>query len=250
MLQPPRELHAELDDPLGDWSHLSREVPRTFEAYTCFTDSLSEDCSVIEVRIDHSICRQTPPHPVPPVAARPIPAILPAPVGPTSSWIGVGIIGILRRMPAWIKVSNGSYINILPRKRVADLRHVQIVQPHHPLCGQIVKVLRNARRPGADEPCWLIETPSGARQLVPQAWCQPAPGGPASVPSMRPVLALVDVTTLRRLAIMVRQRSAIQEPHHDPTVAPCPADSRPNQRRPRPPWSGRRCPRNASSRPC
>ena len=100
---------------------------------------------------------------------------------------------------------------------------MQITHPHHPLSGQTVKVLRHARRPGSAEPCWLIETSTGARQLVAQAWCEPAPDSLTPAPSPRPLLAPVDVTILRRLVIMVRQLSASQEPHHDPTTAPCPA---------------------------
>ena len=104
-----------------------------------------------------------------------------------------------------------------------DLRHVRIVQPHHPLRGQIVKVLRNGRRPHADEPCWLIETDAGARQLVPQAWCRAVEDSVNFSPIISADLPPVHVTILRQLAIMVCELSRKEETHHVPVTLTSPA---------------------------
>lgn len=88
---------------------------------------------------------------------------------------------------------------------------MQIVHPHHPLRGLIVKVLRAAERVGSDEPCWLIEAEGGERQIVAQAWTRPAPLQAALLPLAQPDLPVVDLTSLRQLAIMVAQLSSGQE---------------------------------------
>ena len=68
--------------------------------------------------------------------------------------------------------------------RSQDVRHVLITHPHHPLAGQIVKVLRQTRHPSDPERRWIIELADGSAAGIPLSWAVPVydtidpPAGP------------------------------------------------------------------------
>jgi hypothetical protein len=68
-----------------------------------------------------------------------------------------------------------------PRLRPRDLQCVRIIAPHHPLCGQLVPVVRSTREQG--EPQLVIQTPSGHHQLIPLRYTEAAPAPATVVPA-------------------------------------------------------------------
>lgn len=102
------------------------------------------------------------------------------------------------------------------------VRYVRVIRARHPLAGQVVKVLRQTRHAGHDEPCWVVQPPGRSPVSLPLGWAvlvddttdaapgpiEPADDGPR-----------VDVTSLRNLATMVGRLRATLSPEvadHDP----------------------------------
>ena len=87
-----------------------------------------------------------------------------------------------------------------------SVRYVRVVHPHHPLAGQIVKVVRRAGHPTDGARGWVIELPDGTRARLPPAWAvavYDTTDAPPSVP-LPPDGLWADVTRLRALATLVQ----------------------------------------------
>jgi hypothetical protein len=56
-------------------------------------------------------------------------------------------------------------------KAEQGLRYVRVIHPHHPLVGQVVKVVRQlGQYPGYAERQWVIELPDHSRTSLPLSW--------------------------------------------------------------------------------
>lgn len=101
---------------------------------------------------------------------------------------------------------------------------MRVIRACHPLAGQVVKVLRQTREPGREEPRWVVQPPGRPPVSLPLSWAvlvddttdpvpcpiEPANDGPC-----------VDVTACRNLAIMVSRLRANPSPevvHHEQPV--------------------------------
>jgi hypothetical protein len=90
---------------------------------------------------------------------------------------------------------------------------VRVIHPHHPLCGQIVKVLRQAGHAAYAERRWIVVLPDGAPGGIPWSWAVPiddytTEGGNALIDGAEELWA--GVTELLILARMVQVLSVDQ----------------------------------------
>ena len=90
----------------------------------------------------------------------------------------------------------------------ADQQRVQITAPHHPLCGQILKVRRRIHSTNGD-PQLVVELPNGHTQLIAVRWTEATPG--PLLPGIDEVI-LFSSDSLRSLAIMVASLAHQQQP--------------------------------------
>ena len=100
-----------------------------------------------------------------------------------------------------------------------------MIRACHPLAGQVVKVLRQTRHAGHEEPRWVVQPPGRCAVSLPLSWAvlvddttNPAPG-PIESAEDGPC---VDVTSLRKLATMVcrlRANPSQEVAHHEQTIA-------------------------------
>ncbi len=83
-----------------------------------------------------------------------------------------------------------------------------MAHPHHPLTGQVVKVLHQMTHAGDGERCWVIQTPDSSWAQLPLPWGVPvdAPAVMESEPASSTSTDLwANVASLLALATMVRQ---------------------------------------------
>jgi hypothetical protein len=100
-----------------------------------------------------------------------------------------------------------------------------VIRAYHPLVGQVVKVLRQTRELGREEPRWVVQPPGRPAVSLPLSWAalvddttdpppcpvEPAGDGPC-----------VDVTSLQNLATRVsrlRANPSQEVAHHEQPVA-------------------------------
>jgi len=81
----------------------------------------------------------------------------------------------------------------------AKLQRIQVIAPHHPLCGQWFKIRQHLHRADGEYEL-VIELPDGCTQLIPACWTDLAPVAPLSTLAATP---LFDSTSLRALVKMV-----------------------------------------------
>jgi hypothetical protein len=89
-----------------------------------------------------------------------------------------------------------------------DQQRVQITVPHHPLCGQILKVRRRIQSTNG-EPQLVVELPNGHTQLIAVRWTETTPG--PLLPETDEVI-LFSAASLRSLVIMVTSLTPQQQP--------------------------------------
>jgi hypothetical protein len=111
-------------------------------------------------------------------------------------------------------------------KSSQSVRYVRVIRACHPLVGQVVKVLRQTRHVGHEEPRWVVQPPGRSAVSLPLSWAVQIDDTTDPVPC--PVEPLdngpcVDVTTLRNLATMVSRLRANPpqevEPHEQPVAS-------------------------------
>ena len=82
-----------------------------------------------------------------------------------------------------------------------------MLHPHHPLTGQVVRVVRQTGHSAYAERRWVIELDDGIRLSIPLSWAEPVTekSAPTSARTSQEHQQMwVDVTTLLNLATMVR----------------------------------------------
>src|SRR4051794_40160339 len=90
------------------------------------------------------------------------------------------------RSPTAAAICSSSWSDIGRQTADGDDRQnewVSITAPHHPLLGQLVRVVRRLHRDDGAE--LVIEGSDGTRQLIPQAWTEAARPETPVVPSLR-----------------------------------------------------------------
>ncbi|MBV9678027.1 MAG: hypothetical protein JO185_16945 [Acidobacteriaceae bacterium] len=96
--------------------------------------------------------------------------------------------------------------------RTRNLQCVRVIAPHHPLCGQLVPVVRAMREQG--EPQLVIQAPNGYHQLIPLRSTEAASVSATVLPSgLR--LTPSRLCALARMVHSLRSRDA-PEVHHAP----------------------------------
>jgi hypothetical protein len=140
----------------------------------------------------------------------------------------------------------------------ADSQLVMITAPHHPLCGQVLPVVRRLHKQG--EPQFVVRLPSAATQLIPARWTASSPPGSTPAADVLPGSvwwSLPSVRALVRIVGALRDHSSPQQEVGDAAVncshaslpltlpalgdlpaagAPCPGES--VDRSARPPGAG------------
>jgi hypothetical protein len=107
------------------------------------------------------------------------------------------------------------------------VRYVRIIHPHHPLVGQLVRVVQQARHSAYSERQWVIELANQTCASIPLSWAVPAQDSQEprpftmSEPSIDGLWA--DATSLLKLAKMVQYLTAYQSEevlHHEMSLGP------------------------------
>ena len=60
-----------------------------------------------------------------------------------------------------------------PPKESSATRYVHVIHPHHPLVGQLVRVVRQAEHPAYSERQWVIELVDQTCASIPLSWAVP-----------------------------------------------------------------------------
>ena len=88
-----------------------------------------------------------------------------------------------------------------------------MVHPNHPLNGQLVRVVRQTGHPAYTERQWVVELPDQTRGSLPLSWAvsvEGLPEEPSEIDDVEEANPCVTVSTLLRLARMVRNLTTIQ----------------------------------------
>jgi hypothetical protein len=97
-----------------------------------------------------------------------------------------------------------------PRLRPRNLQCVRVIAPHHPLCGQLVPVIRAMQEQG--EAQLVIQASNGHHQLIPLRYTEAAPAPAAVAPSgLR--LTPGRLCALARMVHSLRSRDAPEVRH-------------------------------------
>ena len=115
--------------------------------------------------------------------------------------------------PKWARSFCSKLLHIgqqTPRLPSRNLQCVRVIAPHHPLCGQLVPVVRSLREQG--EPHLVIQAPNGHHQLIPLRCTEAAPT-PAAVVLSGLRLTPGRLCALARMVHSLRSRCAPEVRH-------------------------------------
>jgi len=89
-------------------------------------------------------------------------------------------------------------------KETPSARYIRVIHPHHPLVGQIVRVVSQARHPTYSERQWVVELADRSRASIPLSWAVPVEETEAVISESQAKGLRVDVPALLKLVKMVQ----------------------------------------------